>query len=338
MQTKLSLCALLALAAVASQAQAEVKLTGSIRLTGNLVNDAGNARVYELKDNASRLTFSGSEDLGGGMKALFGLEMGMDVDSGVWTSKDIPYRNAYVGLSGDWGVMAMGRLDSGNPTGSPLYSQLLSVYSQAPNDAGRTGVSGDKSYMNSRNRSSNSVGYRSPSINGFDVRARVYFRDPIEVGDTEQTNRALDVGLNYVQGPLTATLGWGRDMRGGGLADNAFEQKVQVGLRYDFGPVAPYFLVGQDQYHKATTGNRGKLRFGVVGLQYKTGAHKVSANLLFRDAQAKADGTRQRGQLGYQYALSKRTELQAFIDHDRGASKLKGVAVNAKGLGLRHDF
>jgi predicted porin len=49
-------------------------------------------------------------------------------------------------------------------------------------------------------------------------------------------------------------------------------------------------------------------------------------------------GLRKRQQVAYTYALSKRTELQAFIDRDGIDSSRSNVAVRAVGAGVRHDF
>jgi predicted porin len=49
-------------------------------------------------------------------------------------------------------------------------------------------------------------------------------------------------------------------------------------------------------------------------------------------------GKRKRWQLAYTYAISKRTELQAFIDRDGVDSSRSNVAVRAIGAGIRHDF
>lgn len=112
------------------------------------------------------------EDLGGGLQALFGLEMGLNVDTGTPTSP--AFRNSYVALRGGWGTVALGRLDSANPTGSPLYSQIIALTHFAPNDAGATATS--TAMQNARNRTSNSIGYASPNWSGASVRARYYPR------------------------------------------------------------------------------------------------------------------------------------------------------------------
>src|SRR5256885_3210142 len=44
------------------------------------------------------------------------------------------FRNSYVALRGSLGTVALGRLDSANPTGSPLYSQVTGITSFAAND------------------------------------------------------------------------------------------------------------------------------------------------------------------------------------------------------------
>ena len=73
------------------------------------------SRVY---DAGSRLGFSGSEDLGGGLKALFLMESGVNVDTGGTTGQSgspNPYsgtlssRIGYVGLQGNWGRLTFGK-------------------------------------------------------------------------------------------------------------------------------------------------------------------------------------------------------------------------------------
>lgn len=58
----------------------------------------------------SRLGFRGSEDLGGGLKAVFTLEQGLGVDSGTLNQGGRAFgRQAFVGLSGPWGSVTAGR-------------------------------------------------------------------------------------------------------------------------------------------------------------------------------------------------------------------------------------
>jgi len=325
---------LLAAAAAAPQALAQTaQVYGQVRLTVNSIDGGSAGDRKELRDNASRLGFRGTEDLGGGLSAAFGLEMGVEADTGAST---VPaFRNSYVALKGAFGTAALGRLDSANPTGSPLYSQVTAITSFAPNDAGATAIG--TSILNARNRTSNSIGYASPAWGGFNVRARYYLRGAPATPDAENGAKSLDLGLNYAAGPLRAGVGFARDSRPGGLANNELDHKWQAGLRYGFGAIEPYALVGRDSY-KNTATSRRDVDYWIVGAKYSQNPHAVILNLMKRDVQTSLTGERKRWQLGYAYALSKRTELQAFIDRDGVDSSRSNVAIRAIGAGIRHDF
>lgn len=308
------------------------QIYGQVRLTANQVR-AGSATTTELRDNASRLGVRGSEDLGGGAAALFGLEMGVEADSGAATTPQ--FRNSYVALRSAWGTVALGRLDSANPTGSPLYSQVTAITSFAPNDAGATAIG--TSILNARNRTSNALGYRSPEWHGFDVRARYYLRGLPASADTENGAKSLDLGINYAAGPVRAGIGYGRDSRPGGLLANELAHKWQAGVRYDFGAIEPYVLVGRDTFKNNAT-SRHDVDYWLVGARWSQNAHAVVLNVMQREVLASLTGERKRWQLAYTYALSRRTELQAFTDRDGIDSSRSNVAVRAVGVGVRHDF
>ncbi len=58
----------------------------------------------------SRLGFRGSEDLGGGLRAVFTLEQGFGLDTGGLNQGGRAFgRQAWVGLSGRWGTLSFGR-------------------------------------------------------------------------------------------------------------------------------------------------------------------------------------------------------------------------------------
>jgi len=328
--------ALLALGPAPATAQeGQVQVYGQIRLTANSVKTGDQSDTKELRDNASRLGFRGREDLGSGLFAMWGLEMGYGADTGSFADAAAPYRHSYVALKGPWGALALGRLDSANPTGSPLYSQVTAITSFAANDAGATAIG--TSMLSARNRTSNSIGYASPKIGSFDVRMRGYLRGAGTAAEPEQAARSLDVGINHAEGPVTAGLGWARDERSGGLAANEFDSKWQAGVLYDFGVVDAYVLGGRDHFRN-TAATRADVDFSIVGISTSAGPHKGVFNVLRRDVQASLTGVRKRQQVGYQYALSKRTELQAFADHDDVDSSKAGVKVRAVGAGIRHDF
>lgn len=109
--------ALLALACCAANAQT-VQVFGVLDQAAEVTThvNAGNglsATQYRLGLGAvpSRLGFRGSEDLGGGLKATFTLEGGLNADTGTSGQGARMWgRQASVGLEGGWGQLTLGRL------------------------------------------------------------------------------------------------------------------------------------------------------------------------------------------------------------------------------------
>lgn len=335
MQSPLSLFVFttLALASAASAAQ-NVTVYGRLVVSVNEIKTGNVSTQRELSDNASRLGFRGVEDLGGGMQALFGLEMGYGADTGVPGNPN--FRNSYVALRGGWGTVALGRLDSANPTGSPLYSQIIDLTSFAPNDAGPTATS--TSMQNARNRTSNSIGYISPTWSGFNVRARYYYRGAGTATELEDAAKSFDLGLNYKTGDLKLALGYAKDTRVGGLAANEFDDKWQAGANYQLTKEMDVYVVGGKDRYKNTATRRRDVDYLQLGTSYTQGPHKLVLNWFTRDVQASLTGERKRWQLSYQHFLSRRTDLQLFIDNDGIDSSRSNVRVRAIGAGIRHNF
>jgi hypothetical protein len=332
LKTKLSLIAAASLTLLAAQSQAQgVNVYGRMVMSANQVETGTTNKVNELRDNASRLGFRGTEDLGGGMSAMYGLEMGISADSGVFTSP--VFRNSYVGLRGGWGTMAMGRLDSANPTGSPIYSQITSLSHFAPNDAGATASS--TSMQNARNRTSDSIGYASPKMGDFIFRARTYLRG---TAAAEDSAKGSDLGLDYQSGAIKAAIGYSKDSRVGGFSNNDFKEKWQLGVNYKIDKDWDVYAIGGIDTYKNTSTTRSDVNYTQVGSSYTVGKHKIVLNTFQRDVQASLTGVRKKNQLSYQYFLSKQTDLQAFIDKDSVDSSKTNVQVRAIGLGIRQNF
>lgn len=107
--------ALCALAGSAIQAQT-VNLYGVLDASVERLNNIGTSgtnltRMPGLTGSApSRLGFRGSEDLGGGLKAVFTLEQGFGVDNGALNQGGRAFgRQAYVGVTSEWGALTLGR-------------------------------------------------------------------------------------------------------------------------------------------------------------------------------------------------------------------------------------
>ena len=104
------------LCSVGAQAQTAV-LYGLLDASGSHVKDVGGNSRWQLDSGNMQFSFigfRGSEDLGGGLRAVFRLESYVSVDSGSAgrsaTATD-PFwaREASVGLSGSFGTTVLGR-------------------------------------------------------------------------------------------------------------------------------------------------------------------------------------------------------------------------------------
>src|SRR4051812_24354305 len=103
--------ALLGAFAGTASAQSNVTVYGVVEIAVNYADNgaATNARTFSLDNGTSlpsRIGFKGTEDLGGGLKALFQLENGFNLDTGAITQTGRIFgRQAWVGLNGGFGTV-----------------------------------------------------------------------------------------------------------------------------------------------------------------------------------------------------------------------------------------
>ena len=147
----LAILALAAAAGGAAQAQSNVQVYGLLDVgveNANNTNAAGNSmtRVISGGMNTSRWGIRGSEDLGGGLKAVFNLEGGILMDTGAQDGA-LFRRQAYVGLEGAFGRLVVGRsftsvydtVISFDPMGfAPFYSWATTGPATGPSKYGFT--------------------------------------------------------------------------------------------------------------------------------------------------------------------------------------------------------
>lgn len=121
MKARLILAAALAAAACGARSQiptsAGLQLYGVVDTGVEYVNNVGASgasvtRMPSLSGGQlpSRWGLRGTEDLGGGLKAVYTLEAGFAPDSGISLQGGRAFgRQSFVGLSGDWGTLTFGR-------------------------------------------------------------------------------------------------------------------------------------------------------------------------------------------------------------------------------------
>ncbi|MCH8620539.1 porin [Undibacterium sp. TS12] len=307
----------------------DITLSGRIDVSEDLARVGPARTTHSIVDNTSRLGLTGIKDIGDGLKTQFGLEYGLNVDQGTYlgtststtTANTAQFRSAYGALLGGFGALAVGRLDSSNPTGSPLYSQVTSSITFAAHDGGSTAIG--TSVLNARNRTSNSIGYMTPKFGGaFSIRARYYTSGPENTYNagtiggvaTEGDYKQFDLGFNYNKGPLNAGIGYGSDSKRGGLLANNFNHKWQLVGSYDFRVVKPYAFFGRDTFDLTTAATRSSVNYWLVGVDVPfAGSHKIVGNYMQRDVQSDKNGKFKKAQVAYQYFLNKDDIKPSFL-------------------------
>lgn len=138
-------------------------------------------------------------------------------------------------------------------------------------------------------------------------------------------------------GGLGLGLGFAKDRKTGGLANNDFDQKWMLVAGYDFGSVNAYGIYGRDDY-KNTATSRDKVDFWLLGASVEIGLGKLTANSMERDVQTEKKGTLKKFQVGYAYRLSKRTQVYALYDRDDPNSNKPNDVIRNCSVGMQHNF
>ncbi|MGN6651638.1 porin [Trinickia sp.] len=228
-------------------AQNSVTLYGLIDEGLNYTNNVQGGHNYELASGdvqGSRWGLKGTEDLGNGLKAVFQLENGFDVNSGrLGQSSRMFGRQAFVGLSSDAGTVTLGRqydavVDYLAPTtaNGNWGGSLLSH----PFDNDNT----DNSF-----RVNNTIKYASPDYAGFQFGGTYSFSN----GTGFSNNRQYSLGGQYQNGGLLVAAAYLQAnnpgvTQGGAIATddaNFASSRLRIfggGINYTFGPATAGFV------------------------------------------------------------------------------------------------
>jgi predicted porin len=183
--------------AVPAYAQSTVTLYGIIDTGITYVNNTGKGAVVAMQsgvEQGSRWGLKGSEDLGGGLKTVFQLENGFNVNTGKLGQGGLEFgRQAYVGLSSDkFGTVTLGRqydsiVDFIQPATMNGYWGAL--YSHA----------GDIDNSDNGFRVNNTIKYTSISYNGLQFGGLYALGG---VAGSATANSTVSAGASYTNGPI----------------------------------------------------------------------------------------------------------------------------------------
>lgn len=275
----IAMATVLALATTATLAQPTVNVSGKVNI-GVQKTGTGKAQLAGGADGSdSRLIFSGSENLGSGLKANFHLEAGFKPDTGSFDNTDnqMFQRQSWAGLSGGFGEVRAGRQYTLGFMNS--IANMPSTYTD-PQLAAGLGFNGLAS------RNNDQIQYWSPKLGGLQLGASTQLS-----GDT--STKTNEVAVKYTTGPLAVNLTSAK-------VDGTDGQTVAVNAAYDF-KVATVAVGAVD---KAGAGT-GKGSF--VRVTAPVGATQVFAGYAHNN-DTKVDAY----DVGAYYSLSKRTKLYAI--------------------------
>jgi len=274
-----------------AHAQSTVTLYGLIdaglMYTNNVAKGGTQGALWQATSgniNGSRFGLRGSEDLGGGLKAIFVLENGFNVQNGRLGQNGREFgRQAYVGLASTaYGAVTLGR----------QYDSLVDFVAPLSATAGTFGDTGfahpfDNDNLNHSVRMSNAVKYSSATYSGFKFGALYAFSNNTDFA----MNRAYSAGGSYTYGPINVAVGYlqingsnSTNTSGaidvaestangtGGFVLGADRQWVfGAGVNYAFGPALVGFVFTRSVYQGTTSFNsvNGAMSFNNYELNAK---------------------------------------------------------------------
>ena len=342
---KKTLVALAALAVVgAASAQSSVTIYGAVDASYNYASAdlaTGNQSRSFLGSSqlgSSKLGFKGVEDMGGGLQAVFKLEMGLNNDSGA--GKGINTNNqatgataagalafnrySYVGLAGGFGEVHLGReynyafwygqmvadpFGTNGPADSTQMALRLGTYE----NKGLAGLN-----------AGNMVSYITPNMGGILAGAQYFMGENTSGAAISNDGNGYSVFANYTQGPIMASIATSVTQYATGDY-----QLSAGGASYDFGAAKVSYSYTHESVGSAVeqTNNSHQL-----GLAVPMGAATFKASYIA--STRNAGGADQGGTLaalGVDYHLSKRT--LAYVTYANVKNSDGGNSYSTGGVG-----
>ncbi|MEC5217550.1 putative porin [Actimicrobium sp. GrIS 1.19] len=355
---KYSTLAVLLIGAASGTAMAQTNVTVYGIADVGLVAERGSAAgsVSKLTSgiaSGSRLGFRGTEDLGGGLAANFLLETGIAIDAGGFNQSNTAFgRQAFVGLSGGFGALTLGRQYT------PQYLTLVLA------DPFGTGLAGDAANImpntgDAASRMNNTIKYASPNLQGFTGEVAYGFG---EVAGSTKAARQYGAAIGYANGPIAVRLGYhNRNNDTATVTNTSAAKNTLLALTYDLSVVKLHLGYGVDKGTNSSilrnTGNpygsavapiaSTDSRDLLLGVTVPFGVHTLLGSYIRKDDKTGNNRDANQWAIGYRYALSKRTDLYssyARIKNDNGAGYTVGSAIEAGSgdkafnVGVRHTF
>jgi predicted porin len=329
---KKSLLALAVLSAFAGAASAQSSVTLSGRVDAGLIRSAGQWSMGGSQTGYNALTFSGREDLGGGMNAFFTLNHRFSINSGTNNpggnaggDTNQFYRNAFLGLGGGFGDVRLGRMLMPLQDMNGGYDPFDTGYVATTHTGG----------INATVRANNAIYYRTPNLGGLFVHAAIASGDQqvftaasinpvtgalVPAAYSSSAERPIGFGVGYSAGPVRVGLAYDR---------NGADRKT-VGLYGGFNAGFANFMA---QYEKGDVSASTDVARWSIGAKVPLGAVTFKAGFTkWSDEEIKKLG------VGLQYDLSKRTNLYTNVGKVSGDGAGSTAKKTTFDVGVTHAF
>lgn len=339
--------------AASAQAQNGVTIYGLIDASLSYADDVDGASTRTIDNGAwqsSRLGFRGVEDLGGGLKAIFTLESGFNVDTGVASSTFFG-RQSFVGLSGAMGTVTLGRqydfiyyLADGRVVAGGLESAVSGGPSGVAGAIGALDLhAGGVRYDNSIKWTRNFGGLGVGLMYGLGREKTV----------EDGTTRMASATLTYRAGGFLGGLAWVKDNYSAAISGNAANEVFVAKATYQIGRWFTFANVASGDSRNSQARHRPvEIGFMYSAMPLWDIGVAVSRAKVTNAAGRRTDSNRLL--LGSTYTLSKRTLLYTvaglswsgdasvyagFVGAPGGAAApASGATQRVLRAGIRHTF
>jgi predicted porin len=330
-----------ALLALTAGAQAGVTVYGAVDMSFGSFKPAGGKATTRVESGSmmtSFIGFSGSEDLGGGLKAEFALESFLAGDTGGTLNnmaKGFWGRASNVALSGAFGKIAIGQYDNAlftsgytyNPFGSSMMFSptMRHYYGLGTGIAGGVipaALSFDTGWVNS-------LTYETPNMGGFTASLQW---SPKE-SSTEGAKDSFTAAAAYNAGPLSLMAVFVNAGQTDTSTAYLYKQSVySLNASYDFGVAKGFF-----QYTDVDTADTAILDYKLFQIGASVPVSE-KGSVLVSYGQGKLDALDASDKIfsiGYDHFLSKRTDVYVALTNEK-ATDLSGATSFA--VGIKHAF
>lgn len=341
MQKKIIALAIAGLASTAAFAQTNVTIYGVADAGLAWQNNGVGQDTVAFLSGAlagNRLGFKGTEDLGNGLKAVFTLEQGYNINDGTQTTSGVQFqRQAFVGLSSaKAGSLTLGRQYAPGYYASCAYDALVCSAALSPTQLLLTAGGAQLTIAgNSNARWSNSVNYATPNFGGFE--AQVIYRAGAQQNNIA-TGDGYGLGVKYAGGPVSVSYVYhnsstpginGASVFGPTAPGNSVSRNEEhfIGASFDLKVVkllatAQILDANEQRRSAAGTFNEGRGRqievYG-LGAIVPVGKGNIHAQYAYIDLNQVSNnnpsGTGTAATIAYTHPLSKRTTLYTGVAH-----------------------